>query len=172
MQFHLRPWTIEDLDSLVKFANNYNIAKNLMDVFPYPYSAEDGKAFIEMTKRSSPPNILAIEINGEAAGAIGLHPQHDVYRKNAELGYWLAEPYWGKGIMSKAVVQMVDYGFKNWDINRIFAKPFGHNKASQKVLGKAGFVLEARLEKTIFKNGEFTDELVYAVRRNSSLMGL
>jgi RimJ/RimL family protein N-acetyltransferase len=165
MQFQLRPFTIEDLDSLVKFANNFKIAKNLMDVFPHPYSVEDGKAFIERSSKNSPQTIFAIEVNGEAAGAIGLHPQFDVYRKNAELGYWLAEPYWGKGIITKAIIQTVDYGFSNLDITRIFARPFGHNMASQKALEKAGFILEARLEKTIFKNGEYTDELIYAVRR-------
>lgn len=165
MEFSLRPWTIEDLDSLVKYANNFNIAKNLMDVFPHPYSIEDGRFFIDMATKNTPPNILAIEVNGEAAGAIGLHLQNDVYRKNAELGYWLAEPHWGKGIVTGAIVQMVDYGFQNWDINRIYARPFGYNIASQKALEKAGFNLEARLEKTIFKNGEFHDEIIYAIRR-------
>lgn len=165
MQFHLRPWAIEDVDSLVKFANNYNIAKNLMDVFPHPYTAEDGNAFIEMVSKNSPENIFAIEVNSEAAGAIGLHPQNDVYRKNAELGYWLAEPYWGKGIITNAIIQMVDYGFKNFDINRIYARPFGYNIASQRALEKAGFTLEARLEKTIFKSGEYIDELIYSMRR-------
>lgn len=165
MQFHLRPWAIEDVDSLVKFANNYNIAKNLMDVFPHPYTVEDGNAFIEMVSKNSPENIFAIEVNSEAAGAIGLHPQNDVYRKNAELGYWLAEPYWGKGIITNAIIQMVDYGFKNFDINRIYARPFGYNIASQRALEKAGFTLEARLEKTIFKSGEYIDELIYSMRR-------
>lgn len=165
MDFLLRPWSIEDLDSLVKYANNYNIAKNLMDIFPYPYSIEDGKTFIERTIKNSPPNTLAIEIKGEASGAIGVHPGTDIYRKNAEMGYWLAEPYWGKGIITRAISQMVDYGFKNWDITRIYARPYGHNIASQKALEKAGFVLEARLDKTIFKNGEYIDELIYAIRR-------
>jgi len=164
MQFSLRPWTIGDLDSLVEYANNFNIAKNLMDVFPHPYSIDDGKHFIEMATKNSPPNILAIKINGEGAGAIGLHPQNDVYRKNAELGYWLAEPYWGKGIVTQAIIQMVDYTFKNWDITRIYARPFGYNIASQRALEKAGFTLEAKLEKTIFKNGEYHDELIYATR--------
>lgn len=167
MNFQLRPFSIEDLDWLVKFANNYNIAKNLTDAFPHPYSIEDGKAFIEMATQNYPRNILAIEINGEASGAIGVHPQKDIYRKNMELGYWLAEPYWGKGIMTNAIVQMTDYAFTNFDINRIYARPFGYNTASQRVLEKAGFILEARLEKTFFKNGEFVDELIYAVRRNT-----
>jgi [ribosomal protein S5]-alanine N-acetyltransferase len=165
MEFSVRPWTINDLNSLVKYANNFNIAKNVMDVFPHPYSIDDGKFFIELTSKNSPPDILAIEVNGEAAGAIGLHQQKDIYRKNAELGYWLAEPYWGKGIVTGAIKQMVDYGFKNWDITRIYARPFGDNIGSQRALEKAGFVLEARLEKTFFKHGAFHDELIYGFRR-------
>lgn len=167
MQFTLRPWKIEDLDSLVKFANNYEIAKYMTDRFPYPYNAENGKTFIESATNDLPFNIFAIDIDGEASGGIGLHLQTDIQCRNAEMGYWLAEPYWGKGIITKAVTQMVDYGFNTWDIDRIFARPFGMNTGSQKVLEKAGFVLEGRFEKTIFKNGEFQDELVYAIRRST-----
>ena len=165
MHFTLRPFTINDLDSLVKYANNPKIANNLTDKFPYPYTKENGKMFIEMATKNTPTNIFAIDINGEICGGIGIHPQEDVHRKNAEMGYWLAEPFWGNGIITKAIVQMVDYGFKNVDITRIFARPYGTNEASQRVLEKAGFVLEGRFEKTLFKNGEFKDELIYAVRR-------
>jgi ribosomal-protein-alanine N-acetyltransferase len=165
MKFILRPWTIQDLDSLVKYANNFNIAKNLMDIFPHPYSIDVGKFFIEMATKNSPPNILAIEVNEEAAGAIGLHPQTDVYRKNAELGYWLAEPYWGNGFITEAIRQMVDYGFRNLDITRIYARPFAFNIPSQKALEKAGFLLEAKLKKTVFKNGNYYDEMIYGIRR-------
>jgi RimJ/RimL family protein N-acetyltransferase len=169
MHFLLRPWTIADLESLVRYANNFNIARNLMDVFPHPYTIENGKAFIERATKNTPPHILAIEVNKEAAGAIGLHPQHDVYRKNAELGYWLAEPYWGKGIISHAIKQMVNYGFQNWDFKRIYARPYGYNIGSQRALEKAGFVLEAKLEKTIFKIGEYDDEMIYAIRRSDQV---
>lgn len=165
MQFTLRPWHINDLHSLVEYANNSNIAKNMTDRFPHPYTTENGKAFIEMATSHSPLHIFAIDIKGKASGGIGIHPQEGIYRKNAELGYWLAEPFWGKSIVTNAILQMVDYGFRTFDIDRIFARPFGHNIASQKVLEKAGFVLEVRLEKTIIKNGEMTDELIYAVRK-------
>ena len=156
---------MNDLEGLFRYANNKKIADNMMDRFPHPYTEADGRNFINMTLQLQPPSILAIEINGEAVGGIGLHLMEDVYRKNAELGYWLAEPFWGQGIISKAIVQMVDYGFQNWDIERIFARPYGRNTASQKVLQKAGFQLEARFEKTIFKNGQFEDEMIYAIRR-------
>lgn len=164
MKFTLRPWNINDLDNLVRYANNYKIAKNMSDGFPYPYTIEAGKAFIE-NMASNPNNLVfAININGEAVGAIGVHPQTDIHRKNAEMGYWLAEPFWGKGITSGAIKEIVEIAFKNFDINRIFARPFGSNLASQKVLEKAGFKLEARFEKTLIKSGELEDELVYAIR--------
>lgn len=156
---------MSDLDSLVRHANNSNIAKNMMDRFPHPYTAENGKLFIESASSSDPVSIFAIEIDGEAVGGIGIHPQQDVFRKSAELGYWLAEPFWGKGIISLAIPQMLDLAFKTFDITRVFARPYGTNKGSQRVLEKTGFTLEARLEKTIFKNGEYLDELIYAVRR-------
>lgn len=167
MQFTLRPWQLGDLESLVHHANNGRVAQNLMNSFPHPYTEAAGRAFIAMAMQHTPANILAIEVEGKACGGIGLHQQHDIYSKNAELGYWLAEPYWGKGIMTGAVVQMVAYGFAHFSISRIFARPFATNLASQRVLEKAGFQLEARFEKTIYKNGEYLDELVYAVRKES-----
>lgn len=165
MEFKLRKWQPEDVESLVKYANNSKIAKNLTNQFPHPYRKEDAIKFIQMTLSQQPTTIFAIEINGEAVGSIGLHPQTDVHLKNAELGYFLGEPYWGKGIMTKAIQQMVDYGFKTFEITRIFARPFGTNFGSQRVLEKAGFVLEGRFEKILFKNGEYLDDLIYAVRK-------
>ena len=165
MHFTLRPWNIDDLDSLVKYANNPRISDNLTNKFPSPYTRENGKNFIEFATKNDPVNIFTVDINGAACGGIGIHPQDDVYRKNAELGYWLAEPFWGNGIISNAIPQIVEYGFKNFDITRIFARPYGTNAASKRVLEKAGFKLEAQFEKTFFKNGEFLDELIYAVRK-------
>ena len=167
MEFKLRPWTIDDLDRLVEVADNYEIAKNLTNHFPHPYTRENGRAFIEMANSKTPRQIFAIETNQLASGAIGIHPQADIQCKNAEMGYWLAQPFWGKGIITKAILQMVDYGFKNWDIDRIFARPFGANIGSQKALEKAGFVLEGRFEKTLYKNGVYQDELIYAIRRRT-----
>ena len=167
MDFTLRPWTHEDLKSLVKYANNNAIAKNMTDQFPHPYTEESGRTFITFATKDSPIHIFAIEVKGEAVGGIGIHPQQDIARKNAELGYWLGEPFWGKGVLTKAIPQLLDFAFKTFDITRVYARPFGTNIASQKVLEKSGFKLEARFEKTIFKNGSFEDELIYAVRRGS-----
>src|SRR4051812_38826726 len=157
MTIILRPWTHNDLDRLVSLADNERIARNMMDSFPHPYTTGNGMAFIDMALSHTPPVILAIAIDGAVTGAIGLHPQPDIQRMNAELGYWLGEPYWGQGIMTGAIRQMVDYGFQHLDITRIFARPFGTNIASQRALEKAGFRLEGRLEKTFFKNGLFMD---------------
>ena len=165
MDFTLRPWQMEDLDNLVLYANNAGIAKYMTNGFPFPYTKENGKAFITFATKDSPIHIFAIDINGKAVGGIGIHPQSDIHSKNAELGYWLAENYWGKGITTRAVKQMIQFSFETFEIDRIFARPFGTNLPSQKVLEKAGFKLEARFDKTIFKNGEYEDELIYAIRR-------
>ncbi|WP_294287868.1 GNAT family protein [uncultured Chryseobacterium sp.] len=165
-EFKLRSWEKQDLNSLVKYANNFNIARNMTDRFPYPYSEADGMAFIEFATTTESAHIFAIEVDGEAAGGIGIHLQYDIHRKNAELGYWLGEPFWGMEIISRAIQQAVDFAFRNDDeTDRIFARPFGSNTASQKVLEKNGFILEARFPKILIKNGELQDELVYAIRR-------
>ncbi len=165
MNFELRPWSINDLDSLVKNANNFKIAKFMTDGFPHPYTNENGIAFIEFATKDDPIHIFAIDINGEASGGIGIHPQTDIHRKNAELGYWLAEKYWGNGIITKAITEMVKFAFDTYEIERIFARPFGTNIPSQRVLEKSGFILEGKFEKTLFKTGEYLDELIYAIRR-------
>lgn len=165
-EFRLRSWEKQDLSSLVKYADNLNIAENMTDMFPHPYSEAHGTAFIEFANASHSAHIFAIEVDGEAAGGIGIHPQYDIHRRNAELGYWLGQPFWGQGIISRAIQQAVDFAFlHDNEIDRIFARPFGSNTASQKVLEKNGFVLEARFEKTLVKNGELKDELIYALRR-------
>ena len=163
--FKLRKWSEADLDILVKYANNPNIAKWLTNKFPHPYTHEDGKAFLSMIADDDPVKVFAIEVNGEAVGSIGIFPQTDVHEKNAEMGYWLAEEYWGKGITPKAILEIAAYGFQTFDIIQIFARPFSTNLKSQRVLEKAGFVFEARIKNALFKNGEFMDEMIY-VKRN------
>jgi RimJ/RimL family protein N-acetyltransferase len=166
VQFELRKWQLSDLNSLVKHANNYNIARFLTDQFPYPYTVPDGERFLESVLSHNPAKILAIVVEGEAVGSIGVFPQQDIHCLNAEMGYWLSEDWWGRGIMTAAIRQVVEYGFKTFPVDRIFARPFGSNTASQRVLEKAGFRLEARFEKTLLKNGELLDEFVYGIRRS------
>lgn len=162
----LRPWTMEDLAKLVNYANNPNIAGNLTDAFPFPYTRADGAAFIETVSRDNPLKVFAIETGARPVGSIGVFPQSGIHRMNAEMGYWLAEPYWGKGIMVKAVKEILKYAFRTFDIRRVFARPFGSNRASQRVLEKSGFIFEARFEKTLIKSGEYLDEYVYGFRKD------
>jgi hypothetical protein len=124
MQYKLRKWNEADLNSLVKYANNRNIAKWLTNGFPHPYTQDDGKAYLSIVVNDNPTKVFAIDVNGEAVGSIGLYPQTDIHEKSAEIGYWLAESFWGQGIMVKAIQEVVEYGFQTFDIVRIFARPF------------------------------------------------
>jgi RimJ/RimL family protein N-acetyltransferase len=150
---------------MVQFANNPRIAENLRDGFPHPYTREDGLQFINRFMNDDPVRIFAIEYDHQPCGSIGILPQEDIHRRSAEVGYWLAEPFWGRGIATEAVRQIIEYGFRTWDINRIFACPYSTNSASQRVLEKAGMKYEARLIKAIWKNGKFLDELIYSILR-------
>jgi len=165
MNFILRPWKTSDLESLCESANNINIANFMTNQFIHPFTKAHGLKFIEMAIKDVPTHIFAIEVDGNAVGGIGIHPQQDILCKNAELGYWLAEKYWNKGIISGAIPKILDYAFTTFPIDRIYARPFGNNKASQHILEKTGFILEATLSKTIYKNGEFQDELIYSMRK-------
>jgi RimJ/RimL family protein N-acetyltransferase len=136
-----------------------------MDRFPHPYTEADGIAFLAFAQSSRAEQIFAIDVDGQAVGGISIEPQTDIHRKNAELGYWLAEPFWGQGIVSEAIWQVVDFAFTKYDIDRIFARPFGTNLASHRVLEKNHFILEGKFEKVLYKNGQYMDELVYALRR-------
>ncbi len=160
----LRPWRETDKTNLMRYANNPKIFNNLTDAFPIPYTEEAASRFLSWANEKEPPHILAITIHDEAIGSIGLHPQTDIFRINCELGYWLAEPYWGQGITSAAVKQMVQYAKENFNFQRVFARPFGSNLASQKVLEKVGFTLEAHFENNVIKNGKLEDILVYGYR--------
>jgi [ribosomal protein S5]-alanine N-acetyltransferase len=167
--YQLRPFESSDAPVFAQHANNFHVARFLADGFPHPYTLENAEAFIAKVMQDSPSTVFAITVNGEAVGGIGLHAKEGIERKNMELGYWLAQPFWGQGIVTAAVQEMVAYGFKTFDIARIYARPFGANIGSQRVLEKAGFVLEAHFEKTLYKNGEFQDDLVYAVRATQTL---
>ncbi len=158
-----------DLPDLVENANNPKIAQFMTDQFPHPYSEEKGRGFIEMTLAHKPTQIMAIEVDGRAVGGIGVHPESDIRRLNAELGYWLSEKHWGKGVVSLAIRQMLSYAFDTFPVDRIFARPFETNLASQRVLEKNGFQLECRLKKTLIKNDEVLDELIYAIRRDGCM---
>lgn len=158
----LRPWKANDLESLVKHANNFNVWINLRDAFPYPYTEECGKAWLGMAMKEESNLFLAIEMDHEAVGGIGAHFCSDVYRLNCEIGYWLSEDYWGQGIVTKAVRLLTGHIFENYPgITRIYADLFSYNRGSAKVLEKCGFSLEAIHRNSVIKNGQVVDEHRY-----------
>ena len=165
-KYLIRDWQIDDAPSVAKYANNRKIWINLRDGFPYPYHFSDAENFLSKVAQQKPKTIFAIANDDEAIGSIGLMPGEDVHRFTAEMGYWLAEPFWNKGIMSEAVIRFVDFAFEKIELNRIFAEPYINNTASVRVLEKAGFVLEGILRANVVKDGKVLDQFLYAKIRD------
>jgi RimJ/RimL family protein N-acetyltransferase len=157
----LRKWKYSDLKNLVKNANNLNIACNMRDGFPNPYTVEAGKQWIKFAGNSDA--IFAITVNNEAIGSIGLNIGEDIERISAEVGYWLGEDYWGKDIVSSALKCIVEYGFNELNLERIFAVPLEQNIASRRVLEKNGFILEGILRKSVIKSSKIYNQALYAI---------
>ena len=161
--FTLRQWREGDEQSLAANANNKKIWMNLRDAFPFPYTLKNAVLWIELSKESK--TNFAIEVDGLAVGDIGLTMQSDLQRRSAEIGYWLGEPYWGRGIMTQAVRAVTDYAFQSFDINRVYAGILEYNVPSARVLEKNGYVCEGRLLQAYVKEGKMYDQLIYATVR-------
>jgi len=153
----LRKLSVDDAAALSRLADNKNIWDNMRDIFPHPYTLKDAFQFIEMVSSEDPQLTFAIEYDGYFAGMISLIKQPDVYRKSAELGFWIGEEYWGKKIVSTATKKLIDYAVNNLDLNRIFARVFEYNKASMKVLKNNGFIEEGISIDAVYKNNQFYD---------------
>lgn len=158
----LRTPRMSDKDKLVELGNNKKVHDNLTDDFPHPYTEEDAIKFITDASNEKPCRRFAIEEDGVYVGNIGLHPQRDIYRYNAELGYFVGEPFWNKGIATKAVKIATRYAFEVLDIKRIYAGVFAYNPYSARVLEKCGYEFEGTFKSGLYKNGAFHDELRYA----------
>lgn len=161
----LRPWRADDLDALVKHAGNRKVAENLRDRFPHPYTRDAGRLWLEEAVRV-PQNLWCIEVSGAAGGGIGVFPKEREERNTAEIGYWLAEPFWNRGIMTEAVGAITDYAFRTFAIGRIEAGVFEGNLASARVLERNGYQLEGRMKQRIIKFGVVRDQLMYAKLRS------
>jgi RimJ/RimL family protein N-acetyltransferase len=162
---HIRPWRKADLDCLLRYANNPKIASNLRDQFPYPYTRRDGLDYLSYVRTMDVPMSFAIEHAGEAIGGIGFKLGIDIARLSVEMGYWLGEPFWGRGITTLAVQAASDWAFDEYKVIRIFATVFDHNTASMRVLEKSGFVREGVLRRSAIKNGVILDQVMYAKTR-------
>ena len=164
MNCKIRRWELSDARDLAAALSNKKIQDNLRDGLPYPYTEQDGKEFISamLAANENDTFAFAITVNGKAIGSIGAFRQGNIHRQTAELGYYIAEEYWGKGIMTEAVKQLCDYVFSNTDIIRIYAEPFAYNIGSCRVLEKAGFQYEGTLRSNALKNGNVFDMKMYS----------
>lgn len=164
----LRPWSFKDASQLAAIANNKNIADNLRDGFPFPYSLSDAHKWLNsVIPVNYPPKFFAILSDNHLTGSIGIVTKDDIYRKNVEIGYFLAEEFWGRGIITKAIKAITAYAFSRFDIVRVYAEPYADNPASRRALENAGFLCEAVLKNNVIKNGIVKDRCIYSVLKEN-----
>ena len=161
----LRPWQRSDVDSLVRHANNRNVWRNLRDHFPHPYTRSDARRWIRACLAQEPKMHFAVAVDGAAVGGIGFRLGEDVHRISAEIGFWLGEELWGRGIMSEAVPAVTGHGFSRFGLQRIHAAVFEWNPATMRVLERSGYTREARLRNSVLKDGRIIDQILYAKTR-------
>ena len=161
----IRKWALSDAKELAAALSNKKVQDNLRDGLPYPYTEQDGADYISAMLSADENEIFAfaITVDEKLVGSIGIFRQGNIHRQTAELGYYIAEEYWGKGIMTEAVKQICGYVFDKSDIIRIYAEPFAYNAASCRVLEKAGFQYEGTLRSNAVKNGEVIDMKMYSL---------
>jgi len=159
----VRPWRLSDAKPIARHANNANVARQLRDRFPHPYTIGDARTFIESVMNSHPVTTFAIDVADEPVGGIGFSPGTDVERYSAEIGYWIGETFWGRGIAADAVRLVSEYAFRDIGLLRLYALPFADNLQSMRVLEKAGYEKEAVLRASSVKFGEPRDQALYAL---------
>lgn len=164
MNCKIRKWKLSDAKDLASVISNKKIQDNLRDGLPYPYTEQDATDYISamLSEDENETFAFAITIDNKAIGSIGAFRQKNIHRHTAEIGYYIAEEYWGKGLMTEAVKQICSYIFDKSNIGRIYAEPFSYNKASCRVLEKAGFLYEGTLRSNAIKNGKTIDMLMYS----------
>ena len=162
----VRPWATTDAAALHKHANNRNVSIHLRDRFPNPYEAHHAEAFLDWLTGQPSPTVWAIEADGEACGGIGIEMKTDVERVSAEIGYWLGESVWNRGIATEALQAVTREAFARFEITRLYAVPFADHAASVRVLEKAGYVLEGRMRQSAIKDGKIRDQLMYATYKS------
>lgn len=165
MKCRIRKWELSDAKYLAAALSNKKVQDNLRDGLPYPYTEQDGKEFISamLSADENETFAFAITVDNMVLGSIGIFRQGNIHRQTAELGYYIAEEYWGKGIMTEAVKQICEYVFANSDIIRIYAEPFAYNIASCRVLEKVGFQYEGTLRSNAVKNSKVIDMKMYSL---------
>lgn len=163
----LREWRSEDRSSLLLHANNRKVWRNLTDAFPHPYTEADADKWFQIASLPGPGNHLAIEFHGQAIGGIGIIAGQGLGRYTGQFGYWLGEAHWGKGIATAAARALVKHALASEYFARLEAPVFARNPASMRVLEKVGFVREGVLKRSMFKDGELIDSVMYAWVRDA-----
>jgi ribosomal-protein-alanine N-acetyltransferase len=158
----VRSWAETDAESLHRHANNRNVSIHLRDRFPFPYEMEHARTFLGWLAKQPSPTVWAIEVNKEAVGGIGIELDSDVERVSAEIGYWLGEGVWGRGIATEALRAVTTEAFSRYDITRLYAVPFADHLASVRVLEKAGYLKEGLMRRSAIKEGKIRDQFLYA----------
>ena len=161
----VRSFRETDAGELARHANNRKVWLQLRDQFPHPYTIDDARNFIALARSGHPETMFAITVRDVAVGGIGAKLRDDVERCSAEVGYWLGEPYWGRGIMTRALAGFTRFAFTAYDLERLYAVPYASNAASCRVLQKAGYRLEGRMRRSAIKDGKVRDKFLYAILR-------
>ena len=167
----VRPWRRGDEAALVRHANNRKVWINLRDRFPHPYTPADAEQWIAFATAQDPQTNFAIAVGDEPVGGVGLDLKTDVERRSAEVGIWLGEAWWGKGIGTAAAKAMTEWAFASFDVCRLYCSVFAWNGASMRILEKAGWACEAQLRKAATKDGKTIDVYLYAIVREPQKRG-
>jgi [ribosomal protein S5]-alanine N-acetyltransferase len=166
MQIVLRPWSFADVNDLSTLADNRKIWDNVRDYFPYPYTRKKAEEWVGLHHHKRPVTHFAVEVDGKLAGGISIMAKEDIYRCSAEIGYWIGEPYWGRGIASEAIRQLLEISWEQYpELVRIYAELFPTNVASARALEKNGFILESVRKNSCIKNGIIGDDMVFVKLR-------
>jgi RimJ/RimL family protein N-acetyltransferase len=164
-EWRIRSFHHDDATASARYANNRAVWRNLRDRFPHPYRYEDAVSRIRHAAGPTPESNFAIASATEAIGGIGLELHDDVHRRSANVGYWLGEPFWGRGIATGALLALTEYAFEEFELVRLYAYVYEWNPASARVLEKAGYEYEGRMRKNVAKDGQTIDQWLYAMVR-------
>ncbi len=164
-EWQIRSFRIQDAEALARYANNRNVSRNLRDEFPYPYTLAHAETWISFAAQQFTESDFAIASETELIGGIGLRIQRDVHRRSAEVGYWLGEPFWGRGIATASLRAFTEYAFPQFDLLRLYGYVYEWNTASARVMEKAGYACEGRLRQSVMKEGQVIDQFLYAITR-------
>lgn len=159
----VRDWARGDRESIVPYANNRKVWRNLTDRFPHPYGPQDADRWFAMLEAMREPTHWAIEVEGHAVGGVGVILREDIQARSAAFGYWLGEPFWGRGIATQVTKAVAPYAMTRFGLVRLESPVFAWNPASMRVLEKCGFVREGVARASVFKDGELIDQVIYAL---------